>query len=350
MKKIISVLIILGSPIIILPLLFIFIVPVLIAGVVGDEDNVSDSTGGYGYVMCNDVQEIDYSKWAEQFEKAGVLSNHANDFERYAEEYNIDPILFASIAMHETGWGTSSAVVNHNNPGGLMNPDTNWSTIQHFPTLKEGIEAMARNLSRLINEEGLVTISELGSVYAPLDAENDPDGLNQHWYPRVTEYVNDFGGLTKNCEVLGEVELVGNKAWIVPHTKNITSHFRTSHRPNHNGIDIASGDVNGKPVVAFMDGEVITSTSQGTTFVSSSSNMGYGYGWYVAIDHGNGIETRYAHLLEQGLPVGSEVKAGEVIGRVGSTGGSTGPHLHFEILVNGQFVDPMNYLDDFLQD
>lgn len=272
-------------------------------------------------------------------------------FLEYAEEYEIDPVLFVAIAMHETGWGTSNAVVVHNNPGGLMDPKTNWQKVQTFYSLRDGIEAMAKNLSRLINEEGLVTINSLGSAYAPVGAENDPDGLNEHWVPRVSEYANDLGGLTMHCNVHGEVEIIGEKAWVVPHTKAISSSYGMRNGRLHKGIDIADVGINDTPIVSFMDGEVIQSGLDGTSMVSNrkllEQGRTWGFGWYVTIDHGNGIVTRYAHLISPGAPVGTKVKAGELIGRVGSTGGSTGPHLHFEIIIDGEHIDPMLQLIEF---
>jgi len=69
-----------------------------------------------------------------------------------------------------------------------------------------------------------------------------------------------------------------------------------------------------------------------------------GYGILVRISHGQGIETWYGHLAAASVRPGQAVRAGEVIGLVGSTGRSTGPHLHFEVRVNGQPVDPLNFL------
>ena len=69
-----------------------------------------------------------------------------------------------------------------------------------------------------------------------------------------------------------------------------------------------------------------------------------GYGQMVEIDHGNGLATRYGHMSQVDVDEGDEVKAGEVIGHVGSTGRSTGPHLHYEVRVDGVAVDPSRYL------
>ena len=64
----------------------------------------------------------------------------------------------------------------------------------------------------------------------------------------------------------------------------------------------------------------------------------------MIVDHGNGIETWYAHTSKMYVKAGQSVKAGDIIADVGSTGNSTGPHLHLEIRVNGQHVDPQDYL------
>jgi murein DD-endopeptidase MepM/ murein hydrolase activator NlpD len=69
-----------------------------------------------------------------------------------------------------------------------------------------------------------------------------------------------------------------------------------------------------------------------------------GYGNLVVIDHGNNLATAYAHQSRIAVSCGQEVSRGEVIGYVGSTGHSTGPHLHFEVRINGSTVDPLGYL------
>ena len=72
---------------------------------------------------------------------------------------------------------------------------------------------------------------------------------------------------------------------------------------------------------------------------------GYDYGMYVVIDHGDGYQSLYAHMSSVYVTVGQMVNQGDVIGLVGSTGWSTGPHLHFEIRKNGTRVDPLQYVN-----
>lgn len=105
----------------------------------------------------------------------------------------------------------------------------------------------------------------------------------------------------------------------------------------HGGIDIVlgSGSSAGIPVVASASGTVVTAYSGWR-----------GYGHTVVIDHGGGIQTRYAHMYPGSITVrvGQKVYQGQQIGRIGSTGNSTGPHLHFEVLVNGRKVNPYPYI------
>lgn len=116
----------------------------------------------------------------------------------------------------------------------------------------------------------------------------------------------------------------------------LTSGFGTRIHPVtrkkifHKGIDI--GASHGSPVYAYSSGTVVY------------AGWNSGYGNFVAINHGNGMVTRYGHLSAIYVKCGQKVATRQRIGAVGSTGVSTGSHLHFEVLVNGQYKNPLNYL------
>ncbi len=110
----------------------------------------------------------------------------------------------------------------------------------------------------------------------------------------------------------------------------VTSGFGSRWGRIHEGVDIAVGE--GTPVHAAAAGTVIYAGWMG------------GYGNLVVVDHGNGLSTAYAHNSSLSVSVGQSVAAGELVSYSGNTGNSTGPHVHFEVRVNGSAVDPLGYL------
>lgn len=127
--------------------------------------------------------------------------------------------------------------------------------------------------------------------------------------------------------------------WPLPESFTITSYFGNREDPftgqpsYHDGTDIAAPA--GTPILAAADGTV--ETANGT------DSWGGGYGYYIKIRHDDSSETLYAHCSAVCVSAGQKVEQGEVIGYVGTTGNSTGNHLHFEIWVNGQKTDALNY-------
>lgn len=128
----------------------------------------------------------------------------------------------------------------------------------------------------------------------------------------------------------------GTMLWPCPSTKYITSYFGGRQSPtagastNHKGVDIGG-----------MMGANIVAADSGTVMFSGNSSS---YGKYIVLSHGNGITTLYAHCSALLVNAGQSVKKGDVIARVGSTGISNGPHLHFEVSVNGVRQNPLNYV------
>lgn len=142
-------------------------------------------------LICSDTIDDAFFK---KLEASGKLAGQGPLILRIAEKHRIDPVIFAAITIHETGHGTSKAIREYNNPGGMMNPKTNWSTLIRYNSLEQGLNATARTISRLMNKGGLKTIEQLGAVYAPIGAANDPSHLNLHWAPSVKKFINEMGG------------------------------------------------------------------------------------------------------------------------------------------------------------
>lgn len=129
----------------------------------------------------------------------GVLAGQGAMVASIAEENGLDPNLLASIMALETGWGTSSAIKNYNNPGGMMDPSSNWMSLTHYSSLEEGIRAVAKNLKNNYINQGLTTISSIGAKYCPVGAANDPNGTNSGWVPSVTSIYNQLTGANINA-------------------------------------------------------------------------------------------------------------------------------------------------------
>jgi murein DD-endopeptidase MepM/ murein hydrolase activator NlpD len=108
------------------------------------------------------------------------------------------------------------------------------------------------------------------------------------------------------------------------------NHPVTGGRRAHQGLDLAVKT--GTPIRAAADGVV------------EKANWFGAYGLYVALDHGGSMETRYGHMSRLNVAPGQRVRQGEIIGYVGSTGRSTGPHLHYEVRIAGRAVDPTPYM------
>lgn len=134
------------------------------------------------------------------------------------------------------------------------------------------------------------------------------------------------------------VQAPSSSGWVCPVPYyTLTSPFGMRVHPisgkwkMHNGVDMAAAQ--GTPIYAAKSGKVTTASFQAG-----------GAGYYVSINHGDGFSSIYMHMTHFIVSPGQYVTAGQVIGYVGSTGGSTGPHLHFGISYNGSYVNPMNYV------
>lgn len=198
------------------------------------------------------------------------------------------------------------------------------------------------------------TITELEEYYVPCEYVYVDDMCKDEFYVKqegsvgeksvtvMSFYVNGEEVEQKviETEIINKAEprivCVGTKEpeeYICPLDEGyvITSHYGPRWGRSHDGIDLGV-DV-GNRVYASATGTVIL------------AQWYYGYGNCIDVDHGNGIVTRYAHLDSISVSEGDTVYQGQVIGESGNTGNSTGPHLHFEIRINNESVNPADYVD-----
>ena len=138
--------------------------------------------------------------------------------------------------------------------------------------------------------------------------------------------------------------------WPVNTSKKISSPIGGRVAPggfgstNHKGVDICNVGFTSS-VFAVKSGKVILASSP----LQGSYYGGSGYGNYVVVDHGGGLTTLYAHMSTVKVSEGQMVSQGTVIGITGSTGASTGPHLHYEVRINGVYQNPLNYLSGYIK-
>ena len=162
------------------------------------------------------------------------------------------------------------------------------------------------------------------------DYKNDPEVFNDHWNTTSIHAYTDVE-LSSLPEATA-IRLVDSlESYHYPYIGRITSRYGPRRGRSHQGLDL--GLKTGDPIYATFDGKVRISKAAGD------------YGNLVVIRHNNGLETYYAHLSQRDVEVGDWVVAGQQIGLGGSTGRSTGPHLHYEVRYKGQSFDPERIID-----
>lgn len=199
---------------------------------------------------------------------------------------------------------------------------------------KKSLDRKSLELSDLYEQnQALLEEAEQNEAEAQAEAERieqekaEADAAIDKWYE---EYYAALEAAGNNAGGGGGASYVGTGSfvWPMPGYTYITCYYGDG---GHRGIDIAGGGIYGKPIVAADSGTVIYSAWMDS------------YGYCVFIDHGNGYSTRYAHASALACSVGDTVSPGQTIAYVGSTGNSTGPHLHFEVIYYGSTTNPFNY-------
>jgi murein DD-endopeptidase MepM/ murein hydrolase activator NlpD len=203
-------------------------------------------------------------------------------------------------------------------------------------SLAEDYDAKARRMRGVLSELGVNvgkpvttdTVVAMGGPFVPASMPKDALGFERQVNrvklarTQITRLTRMLGIIPVRKPVDGEIDLVSSFG--------VRLDPFTNSPAMHTGLDL-HGET-GDPVRATADGKVTAAGWSG------------GYGRVVDIDHGNGMLTRYGHLSSIDVHVGQSIRTGQIIGKVGSTGRSTGPHLHYETRVRGEAVDPHKFL------
>ncbi|HET7679035.1 MAG TPA: peptidoglycan DD-metalloendopeptidase family protein [Xanthobacteraceae bacterium] len=210
------------------------------------------------------------------------------------------------------------------------------SQVAALNSMEESYDAKARRIRGVLNELGLnagkapsvLAGSGTGGPFIPVKPRNDAGNFERQLYrinvarAQVDSLNRTLSNVPLRKPLMGEIDT--------------SSGFGVRMDPfirapaMHSGLDFRGSM--GDPVRATAAGKVTEAGWNG------------GYGKLVEIDHGNGLSTRYGHLSELNVSVGQTVRIGQTIGRIGSTGRSTGPHLHYETRIDGDAVDPQKFL------
>ncbi len=245
--------------------------------------------------------------------RAPIIPNHQPN--QFAKVQGVDNVLVRLQASLDKIEGRQMAALN---------------------AVEDGMESRVRRMRGVFTDLGLdmaqleaaAPRAAVGGPYVPVKLPPDAGTFERQLY-RIN--------ITR-----AHVERLNRTLALVPYRKPVVGEVEFSSgfgvrsdpflgRPAmHTGLDFRAST--GDPVRATANGKVVSSGWSG------------GYGRMVEIDHGNGLSTRYGHLSEINVKVGDTIKIGQVIGAVGSTGRSTGPHLHYETRIDGEAVDPQKFL------
>jgi hypothetical protein len=262
-----------------------------------------------------------------------------------------DTVIFVAPPDREARLESRAPIVTQAQPGQLakvQGVDNVLVRLQTSLDKVEGRQMAALNAvedsmeSRVRRMRGV--FSDLGLDMAQLEASTPRGGMGGPFVPvKLPANAGAFERQLHRINVTRtQVERLNRTLALVPYRKPVigevefTSGFGVRSDPflgrpaMHTGLDFRAGT--GDPVRATANGKV------------ASSGWAGGYGRMVEIDHGNGLSTRYGHLSEINVKVGDQIRIGQVIGAVGSTGRSTGPHLHYETRIDGEAVDPQKFL------
>ena len=279
--------------------------------------------------------ELDLPEASQHEEMLTAFLNPPNEYDVIGGTATVDPSRFQSVEVRKYELKPGDTLL-----GLALRFDLNMDTIISFNQIEDVRLMRFGEVYDIPNRDGLLYEVKQGDSLASIADRYDTRvnailDANDLASSRITPDEVIFIPNARMSET--ELKLILGELFLHPMRGRFTSGFGmrndpfTGIRRMHYGIDVASGM--GTPVKAARAGRVAHIESQ----------IG-NYGKFIILRHPGGYQSLYAHLDSFNVRVGQYVSQGQVIGRMGNTGRSTGPHLHFSIIKNGAFVDPMDYL------
>ncbi|GIH08351.1 hypothetical protein Rhe02_64180 [Rhizocola hellebori] len=261
---------------------------------------------------------------------------------RTGQDLQVPPrgwVIAVATAMQEsslTNHGHLGAINDHDSLGLFQQrPSQGWGTPEQ---IMNPVYSSTKFYNKLTQVPGWLTLP-LTVAAQLVQISAYPNAYAKH-EPMATLVVNQLtDGAARSVLVNGQLRCAGfgeiaASGWTAPVGANIVSAFRTPERPSHHGVDL--GASRNTPIRAAASGVVIMSRCDVGNCDRDGSPSTPGCGWFVEVLHAEQVITRYCHMnTRPHVNIGDRVAAGQVIGVVGTTGNSSGPHLHFEVHLDG---------------
>lgn len=293
------------------------------------------SCGGRGAISVNGEFDRISHYGPDQVRNAAIIIRTGQDLEVPPRGW----VIAVATAMQEsslTNHGNLGAINDHDSLGLFQQrPSQGWGTAQQ---IMDPVYSSTKFYNKLLLVPGWITLP-LTVAAQRVQVSAYPNAYAKH-EPLATQIVNQLAdgaaravlvGGQLRCAGFGEIAASG---WTAPVGAHVVSAFRTSSRPSHHGVDL--GASRHTPIRAAASGVVIVSRCDVGNCDRDGSPSTPGCGWFVEVLHADQVITRYCHMnTRPSVNVGDRVAAGQVIGVVGTTGNSSGPHLHYEVHLDG---------------